>query len=177
MDREKRIEEMDMVSKKLVTTIVILIFIPFFVSIGGLFLTVEIINRKFDASAHLKDENIKVIVRNTLELFREDLKNGGFSSSAAGTPAGTPAENEKREIKLEGASLSTFEDHFYIDNVPFFKGDIIAPYGVAVFIGRDSVIFRGFDDTITVLGKELPSSKSKDSDKSEEENKEQVAKK
>lgn len=166
-----------MVSKKFVTIIVVLIFIPFFVSIGGLFLTLEIIDKKLDNSARLSDANINRIVRNTLELFREDLKMGGFSSSSSSPVESAPAEKEKREIKLEGASLSTFEDHFYIDGVPFFKGDILAPYGVAIFIGKDSVLFQDFNGAFTVLGKELPSHESKDDDKPDGDNKEQVARK
>lgn len=164
-----------MVSKKIVLIIVVLIFIPLVVSVGALFLTLEIIDKKLDNSARLSDDNINRIVRNTLELFREDLKKGGFSSSS---PTPNNANNQdKKEIKLEGASLSTFEDHFYIDGVPFFKGDILAPYGVAIHIGRDSVLFQNFNGEFTVLGKELPSHKSKDDDKPEDEDKKQVAKK
>lgn len=165
-----------MVSKKLVTIIVVLIFIPFLASLGGLFLTLEIIDKKLDNSSRLSDANINRIVRNTLELFRDDLKKGGFSFPSSPVES-APAEKEKREIKLEGASLSTFEDHFYIDGVPFFKGDVLAPYGVAVYIGRDSVLFQDFNGAFTVLGKELPSHKSKDDDKPDGENKKQVAKK
>lgn len=155
-----------MVSKKFLTIIIIVFLIPFLTSIFSAWITLYFVDNKLSNNQSIADEQIKEIVKSTLLIFRDEIQNLSSSSPS-------PAEKEKREIKLEGASLSTFEDHFYISGTPFFKGDVVAPYGVAIFIGHDSVLFRDFNGNLTVLGKELP--QFRDDDSNGEKNPLQVA--
>lgn len=98
------------------------------------------------------DDRISSIVKATLLKVREDV-----GILAPSTNQGeSQGKNDKKEVKLEGARLSTFEHHFYIDNTPFFIGDIVAPYGLAVAVGRDFVVFDDLNGGQVVLGKALP---------------------
>ena len=159
-----------MVSKKLLTIIIIVFLIPFLTSIFSAWITLYLVDNKLSSHQSISDEQVKEIVRSTLLIFRDEIKNLPSSSPPASSGGAT---SEDKEIKLEGASLSTFEDHFYINGTPFFKGDVIAPYGIAIFIGHDSVLFRDFNGNLTVLGKELP--QSNDDDSNNEKNPLQVA--
>ena len=90
------------------------------------------------------------------------MKTLAFCRHIAKKEGESQGENSKKEIKIEGARLSTFEHHFYIDNVPFFLGDVVAPYGLAVAIGRDLVVFDDLNGGQVVLGKSLPSGERKE---------------
>lgn len=115
-------------------------------------------NRQFRAIAFDNEtkieERISKIVVSTLIKVKEDV---GIITNENKSQVKKDGEDKKTEIKIEGARLSTFEDHFYIDNVPFFKGDVIAPYGIATLIGRDLVVFDDLNGGLVFLGKELPS--------------------
>lgn len=113
------------------------------------------------------EKRISSIVLSTLYKVREDI--GIITPESSSGSGQSSDEQEKREIKIEGARLSTFEHHFYIDNTPFFIGDVVSPYGMAVSIGRDMVIFDDLNGGMTVLGKDMPVRKEKEKKEKEAE--------
>lgn len=131
------------------------VFFIFLLIVNGAFLFV--FGRSVRQQATLNqvaiDERIEKIVLGTLYKVREDLD----ILTPSSTNQAESQEEKNKKITIEGANLSTFEHHFYIDNTPFFIGDVVSPYGMAVAIGRDFVIFDDFNGGQVILGKSLPS--------------------
>lgn len=125
-----------------------------FLAIFGVIFWFSLVDRRKNQAAFNEEveKRISSIVISTLYKVREDL--GVISPVAGGSD--NAGKDEKKVINIEGARLSTFEHHFYIDGTPFFIGDVVAPYGMAVSVGRDMVIFDDFNGGTTVLGKSLP---------------------
>lgn len=144
---------METINKKIALLLILLSLLPVVGSLIIVWISLFFVESKIVEYENRFDSRVETIVKNTLQIFRDDLVN---FSRPVNANRDMPESTEKKVIKLEGANLSTFEDHFYIDNVPFFKGDVIAPYGLATLIGRDLVVFDDLNGGIVFLGKKLP---------------------
>lgn len=156
-----------MISKKLTILLISFSILPSVISFFIMFLFFNRVNLMMISNEKSLDSRIETVVKRTLELFKDDISSFSTSSLIPSSKTSDKLSDsnqkvEKRSIKIDGARLSTYKNHFFIDNVPFYLGDVISPYGIAVEIGRDVVIFDDFNGGLVVLGKKLPQSEEKE---------------
>ena len=105
------------------------------------------VNKKNQLNEKKIDEKIEKVVLSTVTKIREDV--GILTPSNKNSDKSQ--EEKSKKIKIEGADIKTLGNEFYIENRHFRLGDVLFPYGIAIEVARDCVVFSDFDGQITVV--------------------------
>lgn len=150
-------------TRKQLVLLAIMMLLPLLIMLGFFAVLSLEVQRANDLMLNSIDSRVNTIVLATLEKVKEDV-----SLILPSPPLSNPSEPQQelksktKDIKLEGnVTLTTLDEStFFVNNRLYELGDIIAPYGIVIAVGRDMIVFQGFDGQITVFGQTFDTQES-----------------
>lgn len=141
-------------TKKQLVLLAIMMLCPLLIMLGFFSVLSLEVQKNNELLLNSIDKRVSTIVIATLNKVKDDISVLYPSVSAKESPSKESEKSDKKEIKLEGdATLTTLDDStFFVGGRLYELGDIIAPYGIVTAVGRDMIVFQGFDGQITVFG-------------------------